>query len=283
MSRFRFLMVVEEPGIARFASDCGVDRLFVDLEHLGKHERQKHLPSWKSRSTLTDVIAVRDAAPDAHLLVRVNPIHENSKSEIDEVVAAGADSIMLPMFHRLSELETFHEVIAGRAIAVPLFETVASLDLMSDIVQRGLLDEAHIGLNDLHIDRGDVFMFQPLVEGVLEEPCRLLREAGVAFGIGGLARAGEGIVSPEYLLGEHARLGSTAAILSRTFHRSATSVEELRDNMDFPEEVAKLRAIYDQFDQASEAELADNQLKTADRVHDVVRLIQARRAEAEEA
>lgn len=280
MTDFSFLMVVEDPRIARFVSEHGVDRVFVDLEIHGKHERQKDLASWKSRSTLDDVHEIRSAVPDANLLVRVNPIHEDSPGEIDQVVAAGADRIMLPMFRTIDEVARFHALVAGRAITVPLFETVESLSIISEAASRGLLDEAHIGLNDLHLDRGDVFMFQPLVDGTLEEPCAVLRKHRIPFGIGGLARAGEGIVSPDFLLGEHVRLGSSAAILSRTFHRSAENVEQLASDMDFAGEVEKLRQLYRNFRSASESELAENRIMTADRVRDVVHLIEAKKREA---
>lgn len=280
MTGFSFLMVVEDPQIGRFVSEHGVDRVFVDLEVHGKHERQKGLASWKSRSTLNDVREIRSAAPNANLLVRVNPIHEQSAEEIDHVIAAGADRIMLPMFRTIEELAQFHALVAGRAIIVPLFETVESLSVISEAASRGLIDEAHIGLNDLHLDRGDVFMFQPLSDGTLEEPCAVLRKHRIPFGIGGLARAGEGIVSPDFLLGEHVRLGSSAAILSRTFHRSAESVEQLASTMDFAGEVEKLRELYRNFQSASEIDLEENRIMTADRVRDVVHLIKAKKSEA---
>jgi hypothetical protein len=47
------------------------------------------------------------------------------------------------------------------------------------------------------------------------------------------------------LLSEHARLGSTCAILSRTFHRQAGSVEEIQALMNFADEVQKLRMAYE--------------------------------------
>lgn len=278
----RFLMVVEDPAIAYYVSDHGVDRLFVDLEVLGKQDRQGHVASWKSSTTLADAKAIRQAAPEADLLVRVNPINEGSEAEIDAVCEFGADAVMLPMFRHIAELEAFSEFVAGRAQRVALFETLASLDLVGVGAARKLFDEAHFGLNDLHLERADTFMFEPLAEGLLEEPCARLREHAIPFGIGGLARAREGILSPEFLLGEHVRLGSTAAILSRTFHRSAESVEELENEMDFCGEVAKLRTLYDEFLRGGEAKLETNRQMTVDRVNDVVRLIETKRAKEED-
>lgn len=272
-----FLMIVNDPEIAGHV--CAVEGIsaFVDLERMGKAERQGHLDSWKSGQGPEDVTRIRKAVPEARLIVRINPLHAGSKAEIDDAVARGADCIMLPMFRTTGELAQFYEMLAGRAEALPLFETAASVKAIPEMVGRLPLDQLHIGLNDLHLDLGQDFIFQPLAEGVLEEPAAALREAGVKFGIGGLARSREGIVSPEFLLGEHVRLGSTGAILSRTFHRGAGTVNELSDAMDFAVEVEKLRAIYAGFLAMDAAGLEENRLATADRVRDVVHLIRRKK------
>ncbi|TXC65459.1 hypothetical protein FSC37_03205 [Piscinibacter aquaticus] len=106
------------------------------------------------------------------------------------------------------------------------------------------VDEVHIGLNDLHLEMKCRFMFQPLADGHVDRMAALLRDAQIPFGIGGVARVGEGLLPAELLLAEHARLGSTAAILSRTFHRQARSVHEIEAQMDFSDEVRKLREAY---------------------------------------
>ena len=105
-----------------------------------------------------------------------------------------------------------------------------------------------------------------------------MRHHQIKFGIGGIARAGEGIVSPEYILGEHVRLGSDAVILSRTFHRNAPDLESLQIEMDFPQEISKLQVIYRKYCQADKAILERNQTEAADRIRDVVTLIQKKRA-----
>ena len=121
------------------------------------------------------------------------------------------------------------------------------------------------------------FMFQPLADGTLEEAAEALCVHGIHFGIGGIARAGEGVVSPEYLLGEHVRLGSDAAILSRTLHRGASDLQSLRAEMDFPAELQKIQAIYADFHSADAATLERNRIETANRIQDVVNLIRNKR------
>ncbi|HDZ39943.1 MAG TPA: aldolase, partial [Marinobacter sp.] len=80
-----FLMIVNNDDVARFAYESGVTRLFVDLEYMGKDVRQKGLDTWKSRQTMQDVTRIREAVPEGHLLVRINPLHENTASELGEV------------------------------------------------------------------------------------------------------------------------------------------------------------------------------------------------------
>lgn len=236
-------MIVDDPEVAAYVSERGVDKLFVDLEILGKAERQGHLDTVRSTQTPETLTKIRESAPDAHVLVRINPLHENSLAEIDDVVARGADSVMLPMFRDADTLARFLDYLADRALALPLFETQGSLDSLGAILERGGVQTAHIGLNDLHIDRGDSFILEPLVHKILDGPCDAFQKAGVEFGIGGLARAGEGAVPPELLLAEHVRLGSSAAILSRSFHRQAANLDELAQ-MDFFAEVSKIHDIY---------------------------------------
>lgn len=245
LPRFEFLMIVEDGEVARFAAANGVDRLFVDLEVLGKAQRQGHLDTVQSRQTPATLSLVRDAAPDAHVMVRINPLHEGSAAEIDDVVARGADSVMLPMFRDTDTLARFTDLLAGRAGSIPLFEAQGAVDALPEILARGIpFDRAHFGLNDLHLDRGERFILEPLLRNALDIAARALRSSSRPFGIGGLARAGEGDVPPELLLAEHVRLGSTGAILSRTFHRNAKSVAEIRESMDFAAETERLRALH---------------------------------------
>lgn len=264
-AHFRLIMVVQTAAIARLAQAGGVDTLFVDLEHIGKQARQGHLPSWKSRQTMADISLIRAAVPGAHLLVRVNPPGEHTRAEVDEAIARGADALMLPMFRRRDEVLRFSDMIGARAQCLPLFETADALALIPRLAGEGVLQGAHIGLNDLSLDLGRRFLFEPLADGLLDEACAALRGANVAFGIGGVARAGEGLVPPEVLLGEHVRLGSTAGILSQTFHRNAVTAQQLEAETDFAAEVARLRVIYAWFRAAPER-LAENRAEFRARV-----------------
>ena len=271
-------MIVDDGDIARYVSEHGVARLFVDLEHLGKEDRQKNLDTWKSRQTSADVSRIRDAAPDAHVLVRINPLHAGTAAELDDVLARGADSIMLPMFRGRDDLAVFLDLLNGRAEALPLVETASALKAIPEIVETLPITGLHIGLNDLHLDLRRDFMFEPLAEGLLEEPAAALRGRGIPFGIGGLARADGGLVSAGLLLGEHVRLGSSATILSRGFHGGAKTLPELLAGMDFPAEVSRLKSLYRMYGSMSPEDLEANRQSAARSIAEVAKGVRERRA-----
>jgi hypothetical protein len=267
---FEFYMIVDDSEIAVFASKNGVSRLFIDLEYQGKAERQKGLDTWKSHQSLYDVSRLREVAPGAHLLVRINPLNSGSKTEVDEAISRGADSLMLPMWNTADDISNFLDLVEGRVEVLPLVETVQALKALPDIVSDVKLDRVHFGLNDLHLQMKRKFMFELICDGTLDNACNALRNAGVKFGIGGIARAGEGFVSPEYLLGEHVRHGSTSAILSRTFHRKASKLAELQQNMNLQKELSLLTQIFMKFKNANHSVIEANHHQTKARVAKVI-------------
>ena len=69
----RLMYITNDVQVARMAEEAGVDRIFVDLETLGKAERQGGLDTVQSKHTVADVERMRTAVTSAKLLVRVNP------------------------------------------------------------------------------------------------------------------------------------------------------------------------------------------------------------------
>lgn len=276
----KFMMITNSADIARFAVGSGVDRIFVDLEILGKEARQGHLNTVISRHQLADVRALRPVVPAGQLLARVNPMHDGSRREIDEVIAAGADILMLPMFRNAAEVAAFTGAVGGRARCCLLAETLGAATNLAECVRVTGVDEVHIGLNDLHLEMGMDFMFELLSNGMVDEMCAVLRASNIPFGIGGVARVGEGLLPAEVILAEHARLGSTGAILSRTFHRQAASVADIQAQMDFPAELQKLRSAYAAHQCATAEQLCDTRQAVRQGVAAVVAAVRARKTAA---
>lgn len=78
----KLMYITNQPQIAKIAYEAGVDRIFVDLETIGKTERQGGMDTVQSHHTLEDVKKIRNAF-NGELLVRSNHIYEGSKEEID--------------------------------------------------------------------------------------------------------------------------------------------------------------------------------------------------------
>lgn len=219
----KLMYITNRPTIAKIAESAGVDRIFVDMESLGKQERQGGMDTVQSHHTFEDVANIRASLTSAELLVRCNPLHEacpgycGSDEEIETILRNGADIIMLPYFKTPEEAAFFIEKVGGRAKTVLLIETPEAVEAIDEILALPGIDEVHIGINDLSLGYHKRFMFELFADGTVEMLCQKFREAGLPFGIGGIASLGRGLLPAEYLIKEHYRLGSTAAILSRSF------------------------------------------------------------------
>lgn len=219
----KLMYITNDPSIALIAEQAGVDRIFIDMEYIGKSDRQNGLDSVQNHHTVEDVKRIRNVLTKAELLVRVNPIHEmtaeycSSMEEIDAVIEAGADIVMLPYFKTISEVGEFIDCVSGRAKAMLLLETADAVKIIDDIIRIPGIDEIHIGLNDLSLSYGKTFMFELLSDGTVERLCLKFRQAGITYGFGGVASIGTGMLPSESILKEHYRLGSSMVILSRSF------------------------------------------------------------------
>jgi hypothetical protein len=266
--RLELLLIPPDVATAAALARCDVDRAFVDLEVIGKRERQAHVAAHFSHHTLADLPAYRDATVGVELLVRTNPIHDGTEEELAAVLAAAPDVVMLPMVRHPREVERFVRRVGGRARVSLLVETPQAFVRLAELLDAGGVDEVHIGLNDLHLAMGLDFMFEVVTSGFLEVLAGVCAERGVRFGVGGVARVDEGAVPGRLVLGEHVRLGSEAVILSRTFTRRAAS-SEVVDPEELAAEVARLRAAEAGWRGASPEELLRNREELRRRVRQV--------------
>lgn len=224
----KLMYITNNPQIALIAENNGVDRICVDLETLGKEERQKGINSVKSKHTILDISIISKTLTTSEMLVRVNPWNINSILEINKVIQAGAKIIMLPMWKNVIEVKSFISAVEGRVKIVLLLETKEAVECLDEILSLSGVDEIHIGLNDLHISYGMTFMFELLANGTVEKLCKKIQKTGIPYGFGGIAKIGEGLLPAEKIIMEHYRLGSTRAILSRSFC-DVTSIERIEE------------------------------------------------------
>ena len=268
-----FIYITNNPELAQYAQDSGVNRIMIDLEYIGKRERQGHLDTVISAHSLQDINRERDVLHKSKLQVRVNPIHSGSEREINEVLSQGADIIMLPMFKTRQEVDKFISIINGRAAVSLLLETSQALVRVDDILRIDGIDEVYIGLNDLHLSMGLDFLFELLSGGIVEYVTTKIKKKGIRFGFGGISRLGRGVVDSRLVLSEHVRLGSQVVILSRDFHGRARSLDELKKLINLEEEIKKLRSYVSYLSGLPEKELLCNSEKISQIVSEYVRNI----------
>lgn len=219
----KLMYITNDPEIASIAENAGVDRIFVDMEYIGKSDRQGGMDTVQSFHTVEDVKRIRKAIKKAELMVRINPLHDatgeycSSEDEINAVIEAGADLVMLPYFHNAKDIERFISIVDGRAKVFPLLESKDALLNVDEILKVPGIDEIHVGINDLSLDLGKKFMFELLADGTVEYLCNKFKEKDIPYGFGGIGRIGTGDIHAEYVIKEHYRLGSGCAILSRSF------------------------------------------------------------------
>ena len=100
----KLMYITNKPEVARIAENVGVDRIFVDMEYIGKAERQSGMDTVQSHHVMSDVAAIRASISKSELLVRCNPIHKagngymSSEEEIEGIIENGAD-IVLSLIH----------------------------------------------------------------------------------------------------------------------------------------------------------------------------------------
>ena len=186
----KLFYITNNPDIAKIAELAGVDRIFVDMEYIGKELRQPNMDTVKNHHTVDDVKAIKNVISKAELLVRINPINPSSQQEIDDVVNAGADVIMLPMWTTVQEVKAFASMVNGRAKTLLLLETDEASKIVDDVLCLNLIDKLVPHLHKLvgadteahnNADLSKVLLFvtaiaiHNLPEGIA---------AGVGFGLG---------------------------------------------------------------------------------------------------
>ena len=264
------MYITNNVDVALIAEKYGVDRIWIDLETLGKEERQKGMNTVKSKHCVADIKKIKPVLKKSEVMVRINPWNKNSKEEVNQVIAAGADIIMLPMWENSVQVREFIQTVHGRAKTNLLLETKKAVNCLDGVLGIEGIDEIHIGLNDLHLSYGLTFMFELLSNGIVEKLCDKIREAGLPYGFGGLARLGCGDLPAEKIIMEHYRLKSTRAILSRSFCNTEliTDLGEIEEV--FRENMKELRNYEKKISEISDFSI--NQLEVKKAVEKIVKV-----------
>lgn len=283
----KLMYITKDSEVAKIAEQAGVDRIFVDMEYIGKADRQGGMDTVQSFHTAKDVKAVKAALTTSELIVRVNPIHDagsykgiphvSSKEEIEAVIEAGADIVMLPFFKTIEEVDTFLSVVDNRCKTMLLVETEAAAELLPILKDYEGIDYIHIGLNDLSLEQGKTFMFEILADGTVERLCDILKNGKAVYGFGGIAAPGSGLLPAEYIIRDHYWYGSSCVILSRSFCNTTviTDLDEIRAI--FEKGVADVRRVEEECKSFTEEQFAENHKEVINGTQKIVDVILAKR------
>ena len=259
-SSFRFIAFCNKSELAVALEAAGLDTIYIDLEKIGKAERQSGTPSWITDHVAADISDLRRFLSSSRLGVRLNPLGSYTKAEIKEAIDRGADLLMLPMFRTLDEVDEFLGLVNNRVKVDLLEETKESLSCIRNFVPDKRVNSVHFGINDLSMDFGLKFMFEVIDKNLLKGSCEHLHSRGITIGIGGVGHLISEPLSAECILAKHIRHKSSQAILSRSFLSSldyssqshlidsaSTSLSQLHKCADHMREVdSKTLAQYEQ-------------------------------------
>ena len=252
-----FISITNNPKIAQYFETCGIDDIMVDLEILGKQERQQGLNTVISAHSIEDITNIKSILSKSKCLVRINPIHEGTHREIEEAINRKADILMLPMFKTPDEVEFFVNNVGNRAKKYLLLETAQALVRVDDIIRIQGIDAIHIGLNDLSISMGLDFLYEPLIGGIIEYLSQKIKKKNIKFGFGGVSRLEIG----KLILSEHYRLGSEMVIINRHFRHYKETYDEIVRVVDVKKEINKITNYIKELENCNTSELEQNRLK----------------------
>lgn len=256
------MYITNRPVVAGIAQEAGVDRIFLDMEYIGKSQRQCGMDTVQCSHTIEDIQNVRRVIDKSEVLVRCNSMYDGSRQEIESIISAGADVIMLPYFKTVEEVERFISYINGRAKVNLLVETPDALEKIDEILALEGIDEVHVGINDLSLGYGDKFLFEVLADGKVDYLCGKCREKNIRYGFGGIASLGKGMLPSEHVIMEHYRLGSSMVILSRSFCNLSEINDLSKIESIFREGVKKIRD-YEKYCESHPEKWEENRKETA--------------------
>lgn len=271
------MYITKRPEIAQLAEEAGVDWIFVDMEFIGKDHRQGGMDTVQNHHTVEDVANIKSSLFRSKVLVRVNPIHDNiedypsSKEEVNAVINAGADIVMLPFFKTVEEVKQFVKIVDGRAKVCLLVETPEAATLLEKIVEVPGIDMIHFGLNDMHLALGMKFMFQLLADGSVDKWTNIVGRKGIKYGFGGLASLNGGAVPGHMILKEHYRLGSQMVILSRAFCNTDKITDSAEVCKIFSHGIAEIRELENEMNNMTQDEFDMNHEAVCGAVESIVK------------
>ena len=256
--KFNYIAITNNFKLAEQLDRAGVQQIMVDLENIGKSDRQKSTNAVINYHQVSDIVRIKSHVNKAKIICRINGFYAGTFNEIDSAIEAGADSIMIPMIRNLNDFTAIVEYVGERVKILPLIETPYSLLKIDEILSICKPEQIHFGLNDLSIGFGlsnifEIFLSKPFKDIVLS-----CAEKLDIVGVGGVGNMHHKYtISPEYILNEHKLMGSNCVILSRAFFSKDMDDYFIKDSIKAIEDIVlsdysevKSVYLYNQINQA---------------------------------
>ena len=228
---FCLTMITNDARLAAEADQAGVNRIGIDLEYLGKTERQAGHDTRLKWHNWDDLSRISRCLHHADLFVRINPIHAGTEVEIETALELGARVLMLPAFPAAGEAATFVRAVRGRARVVILVELAPAVVRIREILEVCGIDEVMIGLNDLRLQLGVANHFEVLASPLVDMLAAEVLRKGLPFAIGGVGRVGDTAmpIPTDLVYAQYPRLGATGAWIARSFTNAVPSECDLKE------------------------------------------------------
>ena len=146
----RLMYITNSPEVSLIAEKAGVDRIYVDLEHIGKADRQGGMNTVQSKHTIEDIKSVRSVITKSDLLVRCNSIANLERYGYDFETDSRVTNEMILEQRGISEeeyLENLRETARSKfetahsGIPADILETSDYAELMERTMEWQTLDE----------------------------------------------------------------------------------------------------------------------------------------------
>jgi hypothetical protein len=265
--KLSLLLFTNDVSLALQAQRSRVARVLIDLERRGKLERQHGYHLEINNHKLEDIRRMKRFLR-IPVVARINSWHEDSLIEVEDVLRAGADAIMLPMFKSVREVEDFARVIDRRCLSILLLETREAVEEAEEIARIDC-DEVYVGLNDLALSYELSFSYEVLQSGVIDHLRSVF--SSKPFGFGGITIVGGGCPLPtELILKEMARLNCQTAIVRRAFRRDVVG-------RDMNVEVERIQEVFLREKKREKWEVERDRVLVKSKIREIVAGIEDRR------
>lgn len=192
----------------------GANGIIVDLETVGKSERQSGVDTEINDHSVQDLMQIKKKSA-AYVICRINALNQDSQKEIDQVIEAGADEILVPMIKQNNEVKEIFRLVKERKPIGLMIETKEAIAIANQLDQYPLA-RAYVGLNDLCISRKSNSIFAAIADGTLDKIRGQIVKA--PFGFAGLTIPDKGHPLPAlHLINELIRLDCQFTFLRRSF------------------------------------------------------------------